>query len=78
MAMLDIEYRFSDAPIEGTKIRHKTTKDMEFYIRGLVFCDSRTSTVMASGEEVAGFDRYIERYKDILGIERKALEVFNA
>ena len=37
MAMLDIEYRFSDAPIEGTKIRHKTTKDMEFYIRGLIF-----------------------------------------
>ena len=40
--------------------------------------NSRTSTVMASGEEVEGFDRYIERYKDILVMERKALEVFNA
>lgn len=36
MAMLDIEYRFSEKPLEG-KTRRKTTKDMEFYIRGLVF-----------------------------------------
>ena len=37
MAMLDIEYRFSDEPIDAEGIRRKTTKDMEFYIRGLVF-----------------------------------------
>ena len=37
MAMLDIEYRFSDRPLDAEKIRRKTTKDMEFYIRGLVF-----------------------------------------
>ena len=37
MAMLDIEYRFSDRPLDAVKIRRKTTKDMEFYIRGLVF-----------------------------------------
>ena len=37
MAMLDIEYRFSDKPLENKDIRRKTTKDMEFYIRGLVF-----------------------------------------
>ena len=37
MAMLDIEYRFSDRPLGSNDIRRKTTKDMEFYIRGLVF-----------------------------------------
>ena len=37
MAMLDIEYRFSDRPLEDKDIRRKSTKDMEFYIRGLVF-----------------------------------------
>ena len=37
MAMLDIEYRFLDKPLDSTEIRRKTTKDMEFYIRGLVF-----------------------------------------
>ncbi len=37
MAMLDIEYRFSDKPLDNAEIRRKTTKDMEFYIRGLVF-----------------------------------------
>ena len=37
MAMLDIEYRFSDKPLDNKDIRRKTTKDMEFYIRGLVF-----------------------------------------
>ena len=35
--MLDIVYRFSDRPLENNDIRRKTTKDMEFYIRGLVF-----------------------------------------
>ena len=35
--MLDIEYRFSDKPLDNKDIRRKTTKDMEFYIRGLVF-----------------------------------------
>ena len=37
MAMLDIEYRFSDKPLDNKDIRRKTTKDMEFYIRGLIF-----------------------------------------
>ena len=37
MAMLDIEYRFSDKPLDNPDIRRKSTKDMEFYIRGLVF-----------------------------------------
>ena len=37
MAMLDIEYRFSDRPLDDKDIRRKSTKDMEFYIRGLVF-----------------------------------------
>ena len=37
MAMLDIEYRFSDRPLGSNDIRRKTTKDMEFYIRSLVF-----------------------------------------
>ena len=37
MAMLDIEYRFSGETIDAEGIRRKTTKDMEFYIRGLVF-----------------------------------------
>ena len=53
-------------------------ESLEDFLDDRVFCDSRTSTVMASGEEVEGFDRYIERYKDILVMERKALEVFNA
>ena len=37
MAMLDIEYRFSGETVDAEGIRRKTTKDMEFYIRGLVF-----------------------------------------
>ena len=37
MAMIDIEYRFSDGPLDRQDLRNRTTKDMEFYIRGLVF-----------------------------------------
>ena len=43
-----------------------------------VFNEARTQTIMATDEEVRGFDAYIADYKKALEIERKALEVFNA
>lgn len=37
MAMLDIEYRFSNAPLDTTKTRRKSVQIMESYMRDLVF-----------------------------------------
>ena len=53
-------------------------ESLEDFLDNKVFKDSKTQTIMASDEEVKGFDRYIEDYKNILKIERKALEVMNA
>ncbi|MBQ8179428.1 MAG: hypothetical protein IJ026_03150 [Candidatus Methanomethylophilaceae archaeon] len=37
MAMIDIEYRHSDAPIDDPTIRRRTTSEMSKYIRDLIF-----------------------------------------
>ena len=53
-------------------------ESLEDFLDDKVFKDSRTQTIMATDEEVKGFDTYIGEYKKALEIERKALEVFNA
>jgi len=51
---------------------------LEDFLDHRVFSSSRTQTIMASEDEVRGFDEYIKDYKKILEVERKALEVLNA
>ena len=51
---------------------------LEDFLDDKVFKGSRTDTIMATGDEVSGFDKYIRKYKAVLEIERKALEVFDA
>ena len=51
---------------------------LEDFLDSKVFFASRTQTIMASDEEVKGFDDYLKDYRRVLEIERRALEVFNA
>jgi sugar (pentulose or hexulose) kinase len=51
---------------------------LEDFLDSKVFFASRTQTIMASDEEVKGFDDYLKDYRKVLEIERRALEVFNA
>ena len=51
---------------------------LEDYLDQKVFAGSKTMTIMASDDEVKGFDVYIENYKKLLEVESKALEAFNA
>lgn len=53
-------------------------ESLEDFLDNKVFKGSKTQTIMATDEEVRGFDTYIGEYKKALEIERKALEVFNA
>ncbi|MBR6235017.1 MAG: ATPase, partial [Spirochaetales bacterium] len=53
-------------------------ESLEDFLDNKVFNGARTQTIMATDEEVRGFDAYIADYKKALEIERKALEVFNA
>ena len=53
-------------------------ESLEDFLDNKVFNGARTQTIMATDEEVRGFDAYITDYKKALEIERKALEVFNA
>ncbi len=51
---------------------------LEDFLDREVFASSKTQTIMASEDEVKGFDKYIADYKRLLEVERRTLEVFNA
>ena len=53
-------------------------ENLEDYLDKHVFDKSGTTTVMASDNEVEGFDQFIKNYKKLLEVEKKSLEVFNA
>ena len=53
-------------------------ESLEDYLDTKVFAQSKTQTIMASEEEVRGFDAYLADYRRVLDIEKRALEVFNA
>lgn len=48
---------------------------LEAYLNDRVFAGTSGSTVQPDGETVKGFNAYMERYRALLDVERKALEV---
>lgn len=53
-------------------------KTLEEYLEERVFLNKNVETIMASDDDILGFEKYIENYKKVLCVEKKALEVFNA
>ena len=49
---------------------------LEDYLDNKVFAGYESSTVMAKPKEVEGFNTFIERYKNCLDVEKKAIERF--
>ncbi len=45
------------------------------YLDGKVFAGAKSAALMATDEDVAGFDRFLARYKAALDVEKKAIEV---
>ena len=79
MAMIDIEYRFSDKALPDKDIRRKTTEEMEQYLRDLVFeMQSADISSQSKGVPTDGVNQLFingMEIKDILnGLEIKMLE----
>ena len=51
-------------------------KDLESYLDEDVFKSAESSIVYPRKEDVEGFDRYLERYKKGLAVERAAVDTF--
>ena len=45
------------------------------YLDNKVFATAKATTLMATDEDIAGFDRFLARYKAALDVEKKAIEV---
>ena len=54
---------------------NKGDETLEDYLNTHVFADSKSVTLMPDAADVAGFNTYIENYKRLLEVERKAVEV---
>ncbi len=55
--------------------RKESGESLEDYLNKHVFCDAVGTTVEPDAADVAGFNAYIESYKALLDVERKAVEV---
>ena len=54
---------------------NKGGETLEEYLNTYVFADANSTTLEPEKADVDGFNTYIERYKDLLTVERKAVEV---
>ncbi len=48
---------------------------LEDYLDGKVFADAKASTLMATAEDIEGFNRFLERYKKAFPLERMSVEL---
>ena len=54
---------------------NKGEETLEEYLNAHVFADAKGTTIIPERMDVDGFNAYIERYKQLLEVERKAVEV---
>ena len=54
----------------------KENETLEDYLDNRVFNTCESTTIKASDKEVAGFDRFIESYKNCLSVEKEAIKKF--
>ena len=54
---------------------NKGEETLEEYLNAHVFADAKGTTLAPEQADVDGFNTYIERYKQLLEVERKAVEV---
>jgi hypothetical protein len=50
-------------------------ESLEDYLDNRVFRDAKTTEIMATEEDIEGFNTYLERYKKAFVLEKKAVEV---
>lgn len=57
-------------------VLYKEDKSLAEYLEEKVFKCAKIKTLMASNEDIEGFNKFMISYNKILEIEKKALEVF--
>ena len=56
-------------------LRKRDGESLEEYLRTYVFADAKVTTLVPDPADVVGFNAYIKQYKQLLKVERKAVEV---
>lgn len=54
----------------------KDNESLEDYLDNNVFKDCKTTTIMATSEEVEGFNTFVNKYKECLNVEKEAIKYF--
>ena len=54
-------------------LEHSECK-LEHFLRDCVFCGAESTTVSPDAADVAGFEKYLSKYREGLAVERKAIE----
>ena len=55
-------------------IGHDEGETLEDYLETEVFADVQSVTLMADEDDIAGFDKFLERYKNAFPVEKAAIE----
>ncbi|MBR3998977.1 MAG: hypothetical protein IKI93_11615 [Clostridia bacterium] len=55
-------------------LNKKDGQTLEDYLENEVFADVQSVTLMADDSDIAGFDRFLERYKNAFPVEKAAIE----
>ena len=55
-------------------IEKEKGESLEDYLQNKIFANAKEDIAVASEEEVAGFNKFLERYKAAVPVEAKAVE----
>ncbi len=66
---------FGMAVLAAYMTNREENETLEDYLNSRVFRDTNSTTLYPQNEDSEGFARYMERYKKLLEIERKAIEI---
>ena len=64
------------ALLSGYMLWKEEGETLEDYLDQKVFRDAKSSTLMANADEIEGFNRFIEDYKNCLTVEKEAIKNF--
>ena len=64
------------ALLSGYMLWKEEGETLEDYLDQKVFRDAKSSTLKANADEIEGFNRFIEDYKNCLAVEKEAIRNF--
>jgi sugar (pentulose or hexulose) kinase len=62
------------ALLAAYKLNRENGESLEDYLENKVFASAQSVTLMADEDDIAGFDKFLERYKNAFPVEKAAIE----